>query len=259
MDSFPAISVPETLTAAPGVVDVWCHFYDERGDEELEAAQMALMTADELKRWSRFRFEDDRRMFLATRALVRCTLSEYVDVAPADWRFTVGPHGKPYIQAPMTTPTLHFNLANTKGLVVCAVSIVHELVGVDVERNDRDTDTLAVAERYFSPSEACALRQLPSQEQPRRFYQHWTLKESYLKANGWGLTAPLDRFSFAVSDDEKRIGFDAQLEGEANLWRFAVFDASPHHTLAVSAKTEGHALSLRVSCGAIASPKTART
>ena len=251
-NSFPAISVSETLRAAPGVVDVWCHFYDERDDDELEAAQRALMTADELTRWSRLRFEDDRRMFLATRALVRCMLSEYFDVAPADWRFLAGAHGKPYIQSPATMPPLHFNLANTKGLVVCAVSMAHEFVGVDVERTDRHTDTVALAARFFSPSEARALRQLPSAEQPRRFYQYWTLKESYLKANGWGLTAPLDRFSFSISDDEPRIDFDAPLEGEANLWRFAVFDASPHHTLAVTAKTEGYDLSLRVT--AIDSP-----
>jgi 4'-phosphopantetheinyl transferase len=245
MHSFPAISVTDTLTAASGVIDLWCHFYDERGDDELEAAQRALITADELTRWSRLRFEDDRRMFLATRALVRCTLSEYFAVAPADWRFSTGPHGKPYIQAPVTTPALHFNLANTKGLVVCAVSVAHELVGVDVERTDRTNDTFALAERFFSPSEACALTQLPSSAQLRRFYQYWTLKESYLKANGWGLTAPLARCSFSVSDDGRRIGFDAPLEEEANLWRFAVFDASPHHMLAVAAKTEGHDLSLR--------------
>jgi len=226
---------------------VWCYFYDENRDEALAAAQAALMDRDEATRWSSFRFEDDRRMFLATRALVRCTLSAYCDVPPADWQFTIGPHGKPRIQAPLTATPLYFNLANTRGLTVCAVSVAHELVGVDVEcAGCRHSDALVVADRYFSASEAIALRRLPSSEQDRRFLQHWTLKESYLKANGWGLTAPLDRFSFMFGASDGVITFESELEAAPDLWSYTTFDASPHHVGAVCARTDGQPLSLRV-------------
>ena len=244
---YPRVSVKETLTAAPGIVDVWCYFYDQSRDEALSADQAALMGPEEVARWSKFRFEDDRRMYLAARALTRCTLSAYCEVPPADWRFTVGPHGKPDIEAPLTATPLHFNLAHTRGLVVCAVSVAHELVGVDVERADgRHTDALAVADRYFSASEANALKRLPASEQDRRFLQQWTLKESYVKANGWGLNAPLDRFSFIVGDSDGTIIFDSQLDAAPDQWRCATFDPSPHHFGAVCAKTGGRDLSLRV-------------
>ena len=230
---YPRVSVEETLTAAPGIVDVWCYFYDQSRDAALFEDQAALMGPEEVARWSTFRFEDDRRMFLAARALVRCTLSAYCEVPPADWRFTVGPHGKPGIQAPVTATPLNFNLAHTRGLVVCAVSVAHELVGVDVERADgRHPDALAVADRYFSASEASALKRLPASEQDRRFLQQWTLKESYVKANGWGLTA-LDRF-------------DSKLDAAPDRWRCVTLDLSPHHIGAVCANTDGQDLSLRV-------------
>ena len=60
---------------------------------------------------------------------MRTVLSNYADVAPADWRFAEGERGKPYIQSPAGAPTLHFNLSNTLGLVVCAVSLVHASLG----------------------------------------------------------------------------------------------------------------------------------
>jgi len=244
---YSRVAVEETLTAAPGIVDVWCYFYDQNRDPALVAAQAALMGQDEVTRCAAFRFEDDRRMFLSTRALVRCTLSAYFGVPPAEWRFTVGPHDKPRIQAPVTATPLNFNLAHTRGLVVCAVSVAHELVGVDVECVDgRDRDVLAVADRYFSASEASDLRRQPASEQDRRFLQQWTLKESYVKANGWGLTASLDRFSFTVDDSDGRIIFDSQLDTAPALWRYVTLDLSPHHIGAVCAKTDGRDLSLRV-------------
>src|SRR5262249_18705865 len=253
MHPFPAVSVSQTLTGAVGLVDLWCCFYDENRDERVAAAAMQLMTPEETSRWSGFRFEKDRRMFGATRLLVRCVLSESCGVAPADWRFTAGPHGKPRLQAPETTPRLHFNLANTNGLVVCAVSVAHEVLGVDVERGDRDPDALAIAERYFSSSELSAIRCLPLSQQRRRFFQYWTLKECYIKANGWGLTVPLDRFSFGVGDDERQIAFESQLDSEPDQWRFSLFYASSNHVLAGGAKTNGKALSLRVTRADISS------
>jgi 4'-phosphopantetheinyl transferase len=103
-----------------------------------------------------------------------------------------------------------------------------------------------VADRYFSASEASALKRLPASEQDRRFLQQWTLKESYVKANGWGLNVPLDQFSFIVGDSDGRIIFDSQLDAAPDRWRCTTFDPSPHHIGAVCARTDGCDLSLRV-------------
>lgn len=242
----PPVSVEDTLSLRPGIVDLWYYYYEGIDDMELLAAHDALMTADERERHVRFIFDKDRRLFLATRALVRTVLSNYAAVAPADWRFATGEYGKPYIDSPQVKPSLHFNLANTRGLVACAVSVAHDVLGVDVERIDRSADMLKIADRYFCPSEIRAIRAFPIAEQSRGFFAHWTLKESYIKARGFGLAIPLDQFSFRI-DDDISICFDERLSDDASRWRFALLDTATQHMIAVGADTGGPALLLRAS------------
>jgi 4'-phosphopantetheinyl transferase len=239
------ISVAEALACDQGIVDLWYYFYED-ADARLLASYEALLSPGELVRSGRFRFERDRRLYLATRALVRTVLSNYAAVAPADWQFATNDHGKPFISAPRVAPSVHFSLANTLGLVVCAVSIAHEPVGVDAERIDREVNVVGLADRYFSPSEASRLRALAAPEQLELFFSYWTLKESYIKARGLGLTLPLSQFSFHI-DDEIAIEFDAGFGDDASSWRFALLDAPPHHRIAVSVKAGGAALSMRAS------------
>jgi 4'-phosphopantetheinyl transferase len=243
IDQLRAVSVAETLASEKGIVDVWYYFY-EGTDTELLASQEALLTPDELERSSSFRFERDRRLFLATRVLVRTVLSKYSEVSPGDWRFARNEHGKPLISAPTVTPVIHFNLANTPGLVVCALSVAHEAVGIDAERIDRDVEAIELADRYFSSFEASRLRAASTPEQLELFFGYWTLKESYIKARGLGLTMPLGQFSFRV-ENEISVEFDAGLNDDPSLWRFALLAAPPHHMIAISVKTGGVALSTR--------------
>ncbi len=135
LERLPAVSIAETRGLAPGIVDLWYFFYEPfAGDASLFAEYAALLSPDERERHGRYHFQRDRRQFLATRALVRSVLSNYSAATPSDWRFAFGERGKPRIAAPEVAVRPHFNLANTAGLVVCAVSLVHDVVGVDVER-----------------------------------------------------------------------------------------------------------------------------
>ena len=130
-------------------------------------------------------------------------------------------------------------------MVTCAVSVAHEKVGVDVERMDRKRGFLDIADRFFSPSEARALRALPASDQTRRFFACWTLKESYIKARGLGLALALEQFSFHFEHEEVRVTFDEELGDDPARWRFALLSALSHYMLAVGVDTGGAALSLR--------------
>ncbi len=249
IDQLPPVAPADTLAALPGVVDLWCFMYERVDEPSLFASYDELMAPDERARHRRFRFERDRHMFLATRALVRTALSHYADVAPADWRFATGERGKPEIAAPATKRPIRFNLSNTRGLVVCAVSVACRAVGVDTEILDGPGDKVSLANRCFSPHEVHALRCLPAADQQARFFSYWTLKESYVKARGLGFALPLDQFSFRLDDGpDIRITLDPRLSDDPSRWRFALYRASSRHLIAVAADTAGATLSLRATC-----------
>ena len=63
-------------------------------------------------------------------------------------------------------------------------------VGVDIER-ERDTDVLAVSERFFGSSEHAALAGLRAARRRSAFFKCWVRKESFIKAIGAGLSFPL--------------------------------------------------------------------
>ena len=201
-------------------------------DEALLSGYDALLSDDEQAKCRRFRFDKDRHCCLVTRALLRTTLSRYTDVPPGAWRFVLNPHGRPEIDAPREARWLKFNLSHTNGLVVCLVAR-ERAIGVDVEDRERGGRLLDVAERFFSPSEAAALRALPENEQLDRFFLYWTLKESYIKARGMGLAIPLSQFSFDIGPGIT-VRFDPRLGDDPESWQFTALGVGRRHAVAAA-------------------------
>jgi 4'-phosphopantetheinyl transferase len=207
---------------------IWCADPDELAGNGATARAFALISDDERVRLARVRQALDQRLFLATRALVRQVLSRYEPIAPDAWRFTTNAHGRPEVSG---ASALRFNLSHTHGLVVCAVARVE--VGVDVERH-RQPAPLDVAQRFFAPVELADLRALPPGEQPRRFFDYWTLKESYLKARGIGMTVPLDRFWFLLDGQAPpRVVIDAALDDDGARWQFRQCQPTDEHLVSL--------------------------
>jgi 4'-phosphopantetheinyl transferase len=209
-------------------------------------AYRSLMSADEHARMARFVFDRDRRAFLLTRALVRTTLSRYAPVAPAAWRFIANVHGRPEIlDRPPGVPDLRFNISHTDGLIACAVTIGRE-VGVDVERTSRHVEH-DIAGRFFAPAEVTDLRALPGDEQPRAFFDYWTLKEAYIKARGFGLALPLGDFAFKLNPPHPpAIAFEPALDDDPATWQFLQEWPTPEHRLALAIRREGDDLPVRI-------------
>lgn len=201
---------------------------DEVTSPELMAAYLRLLAPDERARRDRYRFDRNKREYLLTRALVRTVLSRYADVSPAAWEFRANEYGRPEIAAPEHA-WIRFNLSNTEGLVAILVARDVE-VGVDVEDVNRHGETVAIADRFFSPIEVAALRAQPEARQTARFFDYWTLKEAYIKARGMGLAIPLDQFSFLIDEGAPiRIAFDPRLADDPATWQFDQFALTNKH------------------------------
>jgi 4'-phosphopantetheinyl transferase len=231
--------------------------FDE--DDALLLKYQALLTPEECKKQQRYKFAQDRHDALITRAFIRDLLSYYADIAPQAWRFEKGEKDKPEIVDPPLP--LRFNISHTKDLIICAVTL-NDDIGCDVENIGRSNDVLAIAERYFSKQETTELFALPSDKQRDRFFDYWTLKESYIKAWGLGLAIPLGDFSFTIADKQTQqnshfviksditLSFAQHREDNSEVWRsWLLYPAEcPAEPFAKSAEDKAQhriALSLR--------------
>ncbi len=214
-------------------VHVWyCHC----DDPQVSARQdqyMSLLADDEIARYKRFAFEKDRRLFLVARALLRTTLSRYATVAPDAWQFEQTDKGKPFLPPNANVLPLQFNVSHSLQVAACAVTL-GRCVGVDVESTTRRADA-KVAGHFLSPNELSLFLEAEDETKRDLFYRYWTLKESYAKALGIGLTLRFTEFSFALHDQAPpTIALDTSAHNPASHWQFHQQMLAPHYCLAVA-------------------------
>ncbi len=101
---------------------------------------------------------------------------------------TFGVHGKP------ETDGICFNLSHSHDMVVCATSDMP--VGCDIERVKEASFKLV--ERFFSVNERKYLESFTQKERNREFFRLWTMKESYMKMTGEGMSLALDEFEIQI-------------------------------------------------------------
>lgn len=218
-----------------------------------ETAQLSRffewLSPEERAQHERFRFDKHKHTYLVSHALVRSALSLMTQVEPAKFSFKTNAYGKPFIATPIQHETLHFNLSHTDGLVAVAIS-KHTALGIDVENKDRQVLTQSLAEQFFAPEECHAVAQASEHEHSTKMLEFWTLKESYIKAVGMGLSIALDSFAFELAKPPKPahlIRLDAQAD-ERDAWRFWQGQPTENHLMALAFKPE-HANPVAIKTG----------
>ena len=203
-------------------VCIWYRSTTSLDGKAVKSADQHL-SIEERARRDRLRFGDDRRDFTIAHDLLRRALSRYADMPPADWRFVTDDYGKPWIESiDLKVRALSFSLSHTLGCVACAITSNAPL-GVDIERIDQSQRVQEIADRYFSEKEAAWLRQCSVELRNIRFVELWTLKESFLKAIGVGLSGSLTDVSFRF-DEHARIEISGPSTSDPHEWHFALFE-----------------------------------
>ena len=230
MQGAPSPLSLETLRQEP---HIW--FFDpESVDDPAEVETfISVLSNDELEKYRKYHFPEDRHRYLVSHALVRHLLSRYADLRPHEWRFVRNRHGRPEIANPDLS-TLRFNLTHTDGLVACIVT--HSVrCGLDAERTCNRHNLLAVAKRMFSPSEYTQMAGLPAASQLRFFFQHWTLREAYVKACGTGLWLSTGELSFSVTGAGSiLVDFGPALADDNQGWLFQLLYPTENHIAATA-------------------------
>jgi 4'-phosphopantetheinyl transferase len=155
-----------------------------------------LLSSIEQGRVERFRLDKAKHTALITRAFIRLLLSQYAELTPQQWQFSIGKLGKPEIK---NAPTpLRFNLSHNNELIVCALCLTKD-IGCDIENLSRKINVDAIAKRFFSSSEYQLIKATPTQ-----FFEYWTLKEAFVKSTGLGISQGLETFSFEIHASKEK-------------------------------------------------------
>ncbi|BFH20424.1 4'-phosphopantetheinyl transferase superfamily protein [Paenibacillus melissococcoides] len=154
---------------------------------------LRLLPPDRQDKINRFHHKADAYRSLLAEVLVRKIIAERTGLANSQIRFHYNSYGKPELASEQR---LCFNISHSGEWIACAVHDTE--VGIDVEQI-KPID-LSVARRFFSAEEYELLENKPPEGRLEMFYDLWTLKESYVKLRGQGLSIPLDSFSVHKSD-----------------------------------------------------------
>lgn len=190
------------------------------------------LAPDEKQRAQRFHFAKDRDRFIAARGTLRALLGLYLDQPPEGFEFHYGPRGKPSLIG--AASSLQFNVAHSHDLALYALTCDRD-VGVDIEHLQSRISGDEIAERFFSSEEVAALRVLPPAQQQEAFFNCWTRKEAYLKANGEGIAFGLDKFTVSLAPGEPAALLSTLLDpAEADRWSICHLDPGPGYAGAVA-------------------------
>lgn len=167
----------------------------ELEDEYWYYKLLPLMPSYRNKQLEKLKFHKNKIQCLGAGLLLRYALSAY-GINPDTASIIQPERRKPYLA---DYPDVFFNLSHSENRVMCSIGNYEN--GCDTEMVKPIPQN--IAERFFSDSEKTLLQKhshLPRSEQEKLFFRLWTLKESFIKANGQGMGIALDSFSVSFCD-----------------------------------------------------------
>ena len=228
---------PDGLQLQPRQVDIWRARLDLPTDslKRLEAT----LSADEIQRADRFHFQGHKDRFIAAHGCLRDILARYHHWEPGQLTFSANDHGKPALSADPSEHKMDFNLSHSGDLALVAVTWERK-VGVDLERIRQGISAQVIAQQYFSKSEVAELLGLPSEQREIGFFNCWTRKEAYIKAQGLGLSLPLESFDVSLAPNEPAILRATRPDPqEAARWALLALEVSPDYAAALAVQDQG--------------------
>lgn len=211
---------------------------------ELEWSRaVQLIQMEEKQRIEKFRYRVDMVASLVGRLLLRCFAVQALGLHNKDIKFVRTDRGKPVLE--QDNQGWDYNVSHAGDWVVLAASHGAYL-GVDVMRTkdnrvERLEEFFRLMRRQFTDDEWITINgnEADTDEQKlARFFRHWTLKESYVKAVGTGLNLDLRTLNFKLKHqiNQQDIITSTMLEVNNQLtpWRFEESILDDEHVVSVA-------------------------
>jgi len=220
-------SPPNALHLAPGELHLWLANLEV--SDVVFSRLCASLSSDEKERALHYRNLADRRRFGVACCVLRDLLSRYSLCSPDTAEFSYDKAGKHALGGRIASREVYFNTSRSCGLASYAI-VRGRRVGVDLEKMRSRLADHHLAENFFSPLEARAVRRSLPLGQLDIFYNAWTRREAYVQAHGEDLV--VSGRSLEFSPDPGRT--DQVVDSEAVTWTVRAFHAAPGYMVAVA-------------------------
>ncbi|MBB5938898.1 4'-phosphopantetheinyl transferase family protein [Streptomyces zagrosensis] len=198
-------------------------------------AELRALLGDDWTCYLALAHPDLRVQYAASRLLLKYVAQAVVRDGQGSDELGYGPTGRPYLRG---CDKIDISLSHAEGLMVVGLT-TRGLIGVDVERADRQVYGKGFGRHICTPYELVTLSRLPEPERNGSLIRLWTLKEAYSKAIGQAMKFRFTEFGFAPDGGPVRVQRPDGSLGGSHEWAFtsvvldsgyrvsaAVFDAA---------------------------------
>lgn len=167
-----------------------------------------------------FKRELDADISLLSRFLLRHLLAPMINRQASAIEFLYNDYNRPYLKG------IDFNLSHSGNRIIIAINPTGR-IGVDIEKIRKVEPSLAEIcfteeeKKYIFKSDDLNLNS---------FFQLWTLKEAFIKADGKGMSYPLLDFYFKL-DEKIEINFKNNIN--KSDWIFNTFEIDPDYKMSL--------------------------
>ncbi|RCX18144.1 4'-phosphopantetheinyl transferase [Fontibacillus phaseoli] len=197
---------------------------EQEPDPLLKRKLLEALPFQKQEKISRFIHRADALRCMTADILSRYMICRTLAIKNSEIRINCNRFGKPLLSG---DTGYHFNQSHSGQWVVGILA--DSPCGIDAEEI-READ-LGIAEHCFAKQEFRDLQAVPVELRGEYFFDLWTLKESYVKASGFGLSVPLA--SFAIR--KHSTGITLQTEHEFRDCHFKQYHIDPAYKLSVCA------------------------
>jgi len=169
------------------MVEVYAIRIDDFIDDNTINQLLSYIPKEKREQVKRFHFIEDVKRTLYGDLMVRYLACDKLKLSNSQIIFCKNEFGKPFLK---DHADFYFNISHSGDWVVCAIG--KREVGIDIEQI-KPVD-ISIAKRFFTEIEYKDLMRIPERFRVERFYNFWTMKESYIKYKGEGLSIPLNSF-----------------------------------------------------------------
>lgn len=179
--------------------------------EEILEELTRFISKEKKSKLQKLKHREDKLRSLIGEILVRYIIAENISIKSSDMIFATNIYGKPFLR---DYSDFHFNISHSGDYVLCAID--SKPIGIDIEKVV-PIEYETIAPNFLTVKEISYIKREDFKNQINKFYEIWTIKESYVKAYGQGLNMCFKDFSVDYNNQEQATVIREEQYDECNI------------------------------------------